>query len=181
MERQIFGFNYQSNFIKKNHLTEDKNYTGKYDAYSKSGLPIQIKTFKNKGELMMADPFRYLAIENDFILVIANRDNYNKVISEKSYLIKSQTLKTVLEKNNFKSRAEYCKSVLSSVTNSRDDDAKFKKLMEEEKKSRKGSIINMQAKRDHKSQKRVQWSIPNRHIKTFLSFFEEININEKAA
>lgn len=46
--------------------------------------------------------------------------------------------------------------------------------MKVEKLARKESIINVQAKRDHKSQKRVQWSIPNRFIDDFLNLFDEV-------
>ena len=36
MERQIFGFKYQSDFCKKLSLKEDNGYTSKFDAYTKN-------------------------------------------------------------------------------------------------------------------------------------------------
>ena len=177
MERQSFGFEYQKKFCDEN-IIEDKGYTNKFDAHTSKGLPIQIKTFKGKGELMMADPFRYINNNEDFAMVVANRDRNNKIISEKCYYIDNNTLKKILEDNNFSERADYCKRCLDSVTNDRKDDNRFKEMMKQEKENRKESLLNMQAKRDHKKQKRVQWSIPNKQIDTFFSFFKEIDKNE---
>lgn len=172
-ERQKFGFEFQKNFCKENNLIEDKNYTGEFDATD--GIKnYQIKTYKNKGELMMADPFRYINNDKDFILVVANRNNKNEILNEKKVLVKNNKLQNFLQEQNFKERADYCQNVLDSVTNDYSDDKKFKSLMKKEKNERKNSIINMQAKRDHKNQKRVQWSIPNKFIELFLNLFEEI-------
>ena len=174
MERQVFGFKYQSDFCKKLSLKEDNEYTSKFDAYTKK-LPIQIKTYKNNGELMMADPFRYINNNSDFILVVTNRNEKGEIISERILLIENEKFKIFLNENKFSVRAEYCKFCLDVVTNKKEDDELFHQLMEIEKVKRKNSILNMQAKRDHKKQKRVQWSIPNRHINTFLSMFKELD------
>jgi len=175
MERQKFGFDYQKTFF-CNGLTEDKKYTGKYDGYSKSGIPVQVKTYKNKQELMMANPYRYLETNKNFYLVVANRDGNNNILSERIFYITVEALKKLFASNNFQERVEYCQHCLDSVTNDRTDDVKFKNLMKKEKQSRKaeGNIINVQAKRDHKNQKRVQWSIPNRFLEKFYSFFQEV-------
>lgn len=178
MERQKFGFDYQAAFCKQNNLNLDSGYTGIFDGATKERLPIQIKTYKEKGELMMADPFRYLNHNDDFILVIANRDKNEKILSEKIYLIDYLTFSKLLKENNFKQRAEYCKECLNSVSNDKADDEKFKSLMTKERVSRKNSLINMQAKRDHKKQKRVQWAIPNRYIDKFFSHFEMLDKEE---
>jgi hypothetical protein len=176
MERQRFGFDYQKIFF-SNGLTENKKYTGKYDGYSKNGTPIQVKTYKNKQELMMANPYRYLEADKDFYLVVANRDRNNNILSERIFYVTIEALKKLFTSNNFQERTKYCQYCLDSVTNDRTDDTKFKNLMKKEKQSRKaeGNIINVQTKRDHKSQKRVQWSIPNRHLEDFYSFFQEVN------
>ena len=172
-ERQKFGFEFQKNFCKENNLIENKNYTGEFD--TTDGIKnYQIKTYKNKGELMMADPFRYINNDKDFILVVVNRNNKNEILNEKKVLVKNNKLQNFLQEQNFKERADYCQNVLDSVTNDYSDDKKFKSLMKKEKNERKNSIINMQAKRDHKNQKRVQWSIPNKFIELFLNLFEEI-------
>ena len=173
MERQAWGFIYQKVFCQKNNLVENKNYTDKFDTKI-NNYNCQIKTYKERGELMMADPFRYLSNKEDFVLVVANRDGNNNIISERKILIKNDKFQSFLKEQNFESRANYCQAVLSSVSNDHSDDERFKELMKKEKRSRKGSIINMQAKRDHKRQKRVQWAIPNRYIDTFLNLFEEI-------
>lgn len=170
-ERQKFGFDFQKTFCEKNNLLEDNKYTGKFDAKG-NDINYQIKTYKNNGELMMADPFRYLDNKEDFVLVVANRNNKNEIINERKVLIKNNEFQSFLQKQHFKERAEYCQNVLNSVSNNRSDDSKFTSLMEKEKKARKDSILNMQAKRNHKTQKRVQWSIPNRFIEDFLNLFE---------
>lgn len=172
-ERQIFGFEYQKHFCKKHNLIENSNYTDEFDAFSKTGLKYQIKTYKAGNELMMADPFRYLKNNEDFILVIAERGDNDKIINETQLFIKNNKLKIFFEKNNFQKRAEFCKNLLNSITNNYSDDFYFKEQMKIEKRERKNSILNMQAKRDHKRQKRVQWSIPNRYIKAFCDCFEK--------
>lgn len=177
MERQLFGFEYQKQFC-DGVLIENLDYTGKFDAYTKNGFPIQIKTYKNRNGLGMADPFRYIKVNNDFILVVTNYIYTNKVVSERIYYIDNKTLKGILLENNFERRANYCKWCLDSVSNDRCDDARFRELMLLERKERKSSIINMEAKRDHKNQKRVQWSIPNRKMNIFLSNFREISKDE---
>ena len=46
---------------------------------------------------MMADPFRYLKNKEDFILVVANRNDKDEIISERKILIKiSILLKCIL-------------------------------------------------------------------------------------
>lgn len=173
-ERQFFGFKFQDEYCKLHNLTNNKNYTSFFDAKDNNGLNYQIKTYKDKSELMMANPFRYLENKEDFILIIANRDENNNILSTKKVFIDNVSFKQFLIKQNFTERINYCQNVLNSVTNNYCDDEKFKNLMKKEKGARKNSIINIQAKRDHKSQKRVQWSIPNRYIDKFISLFKEI-------
>ena len=95
-ERQWFGFKYQKEFCQKNNLIENKNYTDKFDTKIKN-LGCQIKTYKNNCELMMADPFRYLKNKEDFILVVANRNDKDKIISERKILIKNNKLQSFLK------------------------------------------------------------------------------------
>jgi len=175
MERQKFGFDYQTKYCKENNLKETDGYTDKFDAMSENGLEYQIKTYKNKNELMMADPKRYLENKKDFILVVANRNDNNKIISERKVLIKNSKLQSFLDSQDFNFRVNYCQSLLNSVSNDKSDDEYFKQQMKAEKLARKESIINVQAKRDHKSQKRVQWSIPNKYIVDFLNYFDIID------
>ena len=137
-------------------------------------MGCQIKTYKSNGELMMANPFRYMECDEDFYLVVVNRNSSNVVLSERKFLVKNDSLKRFMSEQNFMERCGYVKDVLDSVSNDRSDDALFKELMKKEKQARKNSIINIQAKRDHKAQKRVQWSIPNRHIEEFYGYFEEV-------
>jgi len=174
MERQSFGFNYQTNYCKKHNLKENTKYTDKFDATTSDNIGVQIKTYKDRGELMMADPYRYLKNKEDFIMVVANRNSNNEIVSERKVLIKNDKLQSFLENQNFNTRVDYCQNLLNSVSNDSSDDAYFKEQMKVEKLARKESIINVQAKRDHKSQKRVQWSIPNRFIDDFLNLFDEV-------
>ena len=124
----------------------------------------------------MADPFRYLKNKEDFILVVANRNDKDEIISERKILIKNNKLQSFFKEHDFEFRVNYCKSLLDSVSNDTSDDKYFKEHMKAEQEARKYSIINVQAKRDHKKQKRVQWSIPNRYINNFISLFDEIEI-----
>ena len=174
-ERQWFGFKYQKEFCQKNNLIENKNYTDKFDTKIKN-LGCQIKTYKSNCELMMADPFRYLKNKEDFILVVANRNDKDEIISERKILIKNNKLQSFFKEQDFEFRVNYCKSLLDSVSNNISDDKYFKEHMKAEQEARRYSIINVQAKRDHKKQKRVQWSIPNRYIDDFINLFDEIEI-----
>jgi len=43
MERQSHGFAFEQKYIYDNKLISTENYTDKFDAYDKFGIPYQIK------------------------------------------------------------------------------------------------------------------------------------------
>lgn len=144
-ERQWFGFKYQKEFCQKNNLIENKNYTDKFDTKIKN-LSCQIKTYKNNCELMMAEPFRYLKNKEDFILVVANRNDKDEIISERKILIKNNKLQSFFKEQDFEFRVNYCKSLLDSVSNDTSDDKYFKEHMKAEQEARNTLLLTFKQK-----------------------------------
>ena len=161
MERQIKGFEFEDKIIKENNYKKENNYTAKFDAYTNNNMGVQIKSVSSKGQLMMASPYNYMDIKENFELIVNNR----KII------VDAKKLQKLFAEEHFVQRVNYVQDCLNKVTNNHSDDSKWKELFSKEKESRTG-IIQIQGKRDHKNQKRVQWAIPNKFIDTFLNFIK---------
>ena len=73
---------------------------------------------------------------------------------------------------------EFFKKMLLSVSNNKEDDNKWKTLMNEGKqlwKNKTPNLISPRFKRDHKNQKRIQCAITNKNFYNyFLPKFEVI-------
>lgn len=158
-ERQKHGFKFEENIINKYGMVGNTLYTSQWDAYYKE-IPVSIKTKKLGGAIEMADFFRNAEVDEDFILVVGfwegNKDN---IVEEHTVYI---------NKNYWKSQfneelVEDFRGIFDGITNSYDDDVKWKKRMNSAKELWKNtkSDINVNFKRDHKKQKRVQCSIKN--------------------
>lgn len=175
MERQKIGFNLEDEFIRINNLFKSESYIAEFDAYDKKGSLYQFKTYKKNCMLMMGDLRRYLNHKKPFYLVVVERDNYGACISTKVVFIDPNgKFKTFLKNERAEERLNDAKNLLNSVTNNYKDDKKFResfKILKQ--KYRPGSLIQVQAKRDHKHQKRVQWAIANKNIDTFLNEIAE--------
>jgi len=85
-ERQSHGFSFQNTIIEKFNLLPDNSYTGKWDAYTKSGIPISIKVAKFGTDVEMADLYRNININQDFILIVGFWSLQKTNIVETHYL-----------------------------------------------------------------------------------------------
>lgn len=179
--RQQHGFDEEEHLI-KNHSyyrkPENENYTAEYDCYIKTKdieyypenvkniikknyeIPVSVKTKKLNQSVEMASLQRNANIKSDFILSVAfwEKEKNNIVGRDVLLIPKDVWLKEFPE--------ELVKKMLNifvdnNITNSYDDDKKWRLIRREYKKIWKesGSNINVLFKRDHKNQLRLQCSI----------------------
>lgn len=166
MERQSHGFNYQAEIIKRYDLIEDKNYTGKWDAYFED-IPVSIKCPRLGGDIELADFFRQSAINQDFYMIIGfHDDKYNIVEEYILYFTKEEWKKFFTDEMNFK-----FKELLNNCSNDHSYDTIWKEktaLLKKEWVQKTNNLIRPRFKRDHKTQKRIQCAINN---KDFYKYF----------
>lgn len=168
MERQIHGFLYEQNVIKKYNIQKSKDYTDKWDGYY-NGIPCSIKCEKYGSDIELADYFRNSKIDSDFYLFVGFWQNEKDNIVENQILyIKNEEWKKLFGTKEYN---DNLKEMLQNITNKIEDDAKWKEQINKFKKIWKQitpNLIRPRFKRDHKSQKRIQCAINN---KDFYNFF----------
>lgn len=158
-ERQAHGFIFEE-YVEKHYGVnrEGKTYTDKWDG-ELNGKPVSIKHIKKGNAVDLGDIFRQASINEDFYMII---DFYSESDDEIYVLdIPAEEWKKYFPTVPFE---EKFRSALSSVTNNREDDMKWKTLMNECKnfwKQNCPNIIRPNGKRDHQTQKRWQCSICN--------------------
>jgi hypothetical protein len=170
-ERQVHGFDYENEILKKIGAKKSENYTSKIDGYYEINnlkIPISVKTKKNKCAIEMGDIFRNSEVSSDFILIVAfwEKNKYNFVEEYIVYVRKKIWSSFFLE--NFED--DYL-NFLSSVSNDFSDDLIWKegcKLRQEVWEKEVGKNITPYFKRDHKKQKRVQCGLS---YATFMNIF----------
>ncbi len=116
-ERQKQGFDYEANVISRFFLQKEKNYIGKWDAYCGS-IPVSIKHEKYESDVELADYFRQSMIDEDFYLV-CGFDNGEEHILFIPYKEWNKYFDTSMN--------DSFSNLLSSVTNDKSDDEKWKK------------------------------------------------------
>lgn len=176
-ERQSHGFSYEKTVIEKYGMEGSVGYTTEWDARYK-GIPVSIKTKKIGQSVEMADFFRNSNKTEDFILVVGFWGDEKGVIVEEHFLY--------INKNYWMSQfdpllVESFRNIFDGVTNSYEDDDKWKKRREDATKlwEEKGSIIKVNFKRDHKKQKRVQCSIKNKEFYDILVRYYTVELEEE--
>jgi hypothetical protein len=182
--RQIHGFDYQEKIIKEWNLLPDNNYTGKNDAYSieKGGaqIPVQIKCIKHGSAIDLGCYNRNKYKEKGFIMFIGFwSGKKNNIIEEYMLDVNAHWWRDI-----FKAPAMYdffMFNFLKRISNDKEDDLiwkletkrflyvwerywdvigpKLSKVWEDEYTKR---LVVPRFKRDHKKQKRIQCSIPNK-------------------
>lgn len=174
-ERQGHGFSYEEYIKGKYGIESGGNYTAEWDGYL-DGKPVSIKTKKKGGAVEMSDFFRNANKEEDFYLIVGFWEG------EKTNIVEEYVL--YINKNFWVSQfdiglVELFRGVFDGITNSYEDDAKWKLRITEYKERWKEteSIINVHFKRDHKTQKRVQCSIKNKEFYTILVRYYSVDIN----
>lgn len=167
-ERQIHGFIYEQEVVKRFNLRKQSEYTAVWDAYTQDGIPVSIKTEKVRTDIELGDYFRNARNEQDFYLVVGfwEKDKTN-IIEEKILFIPGVIWRSLF----VKSFEEKLHKLLREITNSPTDDKKWKELIahfRNEWKQETDNLIRLRFKRDHKKQKRIQCAINN---KDFFNYF----------
>jgi hypothetical protein len=179
-ERQGHGFSYEDKIIYQYNFYKYENYTGKFDAMTqRDNINVQIKYTIVSGEICIADYFRNKSIDENFILIMGfyktNSNNHKRKIDEKAILVNKNRWQRLFE---FKYDNQMKKEI-ADISNSYEDDDKWKIFMKKYKKLwGDDRIIQLRFKRDHKTQKRIQCAIPNRSINEFISMFRILTPNE---
>jgi hypothetical protein len=162
-ERQVHGFDYQKRIIEDETLTEDVNYTGKWDAFSsESKLPVSIKCIGINGSVDFGDFRRQTEIVSDFILYVGFwKKSKSNVIEQYKVLIKKEKWDSYFgDKSIISSMMEDMKD----ISNDHSDDPKWKDFRDKYSKLYGNSIISLRFKRDHKKQKRIQCGITRKNF-----------------
>lgn len=165
-ERQKHGFLYEEEIINRYGMKKSTNYTSKWDAYI-NNLPVSIKTKKQGGSVELGDFFRQASVSETFLLCTGFWWGKKTSIVEEYFLLIDGNFWA----NQFNEElTESFKNIFEGITNSYDDDVKWKQRMREANEAwdKTGSIIKMNFKRDHKKQKRVQCSIRREAFQNIL-------------
>lgn len=173
-ERQKHGFDFQKQFIENNSLKEEECYTGEWDAYTKNGYPIQIKTYKKSGEIDLGDLKRNVNKKENFLLVLAPyviANGIKKFCSTKIFDVKADDWKGLFNCGCLNEMYDF----LSNISNDKKDDQAWKQGVKEFKEKAEGLAVP-RFKRDHKKQKRIQAAIPKKNIESVISKFAEVDV-----
>jgi hypothetical protein len=173
MCRQNHGFLYEASIILKYKLIKCQNHTSKYDAHTLSNIPVQIKCRKNKSPIYLGDYSRNFNTYQDFILIIGTWEFDKKVIKEEIFYINHDTYKNMCKFGYI----DDIKTKMSRISNNKEDDEKWRILIRECKRLYpEENLIKINMKRDHKNQKRIQCSIPNKNFNIFKKEFKAIKL-----
>jgi len=167
MERQQHGFSFEQEMIRKYGIIKSKEYTSKWDG-KLNGFPVSIKIAKYGTDIEMADIFRQMEVEEDFYLIVGFwQDNKMNIVERYMLKINGKEYHSLFNLD-FKQRLQ---SLLCEITNSHEDDEKWRLQITQLRKDWKNgtpNLIRLRFKRDHKSQKRIQCAINN---KDFYNYF----------
>jgi hypothetical protein len=157
-ERQVHGFDFQKKMVKELDLIEEKNYTGAYDAFEKSGRPVKIKCIKHGSSIDLGDIKRNAEEQLDHLLIIGwwsgKKDNIIKI----DFLdITANDWRKMFNIEIMKEMLEWIKN----VSNDKEYDKKWKEEVLFYKEKYGNYLIKPRFKRDHKTQKRIQCAINN--------------------
>lgn len=174
-ERQQHGFLYEDAFIKRFDLIKENNYTNKYDAYDRGGIPYKIKNIKLGSSIDLSDFFRNANEDKDFRLVVSFwKDSTDNIVEEYMINIPAIEWQELLYFEQSYDMREW----IHHVSNAHDYDAQWRRELNyfkdkwNEDESRK---IQLRFKRDHKTQKRIQCAVNNTDwYSYFLKHFEVI-------
>jgi hypothetical protein len=175
-ERQKHGFEYQSYIVEKYGIVEDPNYTAEWDGFL-NGIPVSVKSQKRGSDIELADYFRNAKKREDFYLFVGFWEGEKNNIVDEYVLFIPHREYSLLFHEDFTLKF---KNLLENITNSREDDTKWKAQISELKKEWKDktpNLIRPRFKRDHKTQKRIQCAINNKDFfNHFVKRYEVKNI-----
>jgi hypothetical protein len=173
-ERQKHGFEYEI-ILQGRYIGWIKlGYTAKFDLRTHHGRAVSAKTYKQKGELCLADYDRNKNVNEDFVLCVRQYRIDGGVTQsvERFYHVDHRVWKRFF---TFEHDAAMT-TEWGLITNLRVDDArstacqnKYKNLWGRDR------LVQLRFKRDHKKQKRIQCAVPNARIEKFLSHFTPVD------
>lgn len=170
--RQMHGFLYESKIIQKYSLVKSRCHTSKYDAYTKDGIPVQIKCIKNRTSISFGDFQRNQNHSAPFILIIGFWQSSNcDIIKEHVLLIDHG----IFSRELYFLRTEEMLEEMKKISNNRKDDADWKQFRQKWKSNYpKKNLISLYFKRDHKIQTRIQCGISYKKFTSrFLKLFQK--------
>lgn len=180
MERQYKGFEFEEYIIQHYQLdTTNLNYTSAWDAFYK-GTPVSIKHIQSGGAICLGDVRRQATINQDFILIVGLYNQKSEALYDELYFLYIPAT----DWNNLFPNMTIINNLydtLKEISNEIADDAKWCSLRQSQIciwKKECGTIITLNGKRDHKSQKRWQCSINQTNWKTYILPKFKINWGE---
>ena len=178
-ERQYHGLEFEDIVIRKEHLIKNPEYTGKFDAWTKSGVPVQIKYIKRGSSIDMGDLLRNSQMSQPFMLYIGFWDKTKSHCVE----ILKFFINDICAWNDAFMYAHYgsLKAEMRLITNLHVDDNQWKSFCERHKRSwnQCDRHVQIRFKRDHKKQKRIQCAINQSDLLWFKRTFscEKLNVS----
>lgn len=159
-ERQAHGLNNEDR-VKLDYGLLDyggvtSGYTGKYDAQTKEGVPVSIKTEKIKSDIELGDYFRNAQVNKDFYMVVSFWEE------KKDNIVEEYRVKFPVEdwKKLFNHGLDdKIRRVIKEASNDYAYDSIWTQKINELKEEYGNNIIRLRPKRDHKKQKRMQCAI----------------------
>ena len=171
--RQAHGLLYEKFIISKYNWIPSKCYTSKFDAITKTGLPVQIKMIKRGSSIDMGDFRRNCNNKEDHLLVIGRWDKNKRLISENIHHVKASVLKKYIQFDHTESMLKEMKN----ITNDREDDDTWKKFCNHYRRIYpKTNLFKLRFKRDHSKQKRIQCALNTSDYKKFSNLFPPIEL-----
>ena len=176
-ERQLQGKVYECDVIRRFEFMNSDGYTSPWDAYTKGGLPVQIKCMKSGRPVDLGDIFRNKNKNEDFLLIIGFYSSFNRnsgdLVIDEEYIIHIDHKKwsMLFEFDHY----SQCNHLIKTISNDASDDSLWKaetKRLRSIWNNDNNRIIQIGFKRDHKNQKRIQCSIPKGKFVSFLDKFD---------
>lgn len=184
-ERQSHGFVLQSGLASLLSLHIPSGYTHEVDAYGITPpedwvTRHSIKNMKSGSALELGSLRRNATVSRDFVMYVGFWKDNGLVVSEVFVMhIRAEFWRAMFPKNieHFEKEAAFRDS-LGEISKSRRDDERWQERLNELKAEwtrdrPTGSPMNVNYKRDHQGQQRVQCSIPSLHFTNlFMSTYD---------
>lgn len=156
--RQMHGFSNEYQIKQRYSLLDydDTSYTARFDAKHMDGIPISIKTKKNRSAVELGDYWRNVEISEDFYLVVTFwKDTPDNIVDEVHMLIPGEEWSKLFDR----SFDEKIRALIDNASNDYAYDAIWKSERKKLQSEYGKRIIKLRPKRDHKTQKRMQCAI----------------------
>lgn len=160
MERQNHGFKFEKSIMEKYNIIPSTDYTAKWDGFL-DDVPVSIKVEQYGSDIELADFRRNATNTEDFYLIVGFWEGQKDNIVDIQVLYISGDEWHELFPSHF---IEDFQSLLDNITNSHDDDEKWKAMTKQARKNwqkETSNLVRPRFKRDHKTQKRIQCAINN--------------------